>query len=411
MSAATVTIAEDRPAQGQKPRDLSIDYLRTTITVLVVLHHTMLAYCTWAVQPSSNLFHTIVPLVDVTRWRFFDHVVSFDDHFQMVLMFFISGLFVPSSIRKHSTTEFLRDRCLRLGLPFIFTVVVLNPIGFYAPWRIIGHTTGFSDMYRQLAGRGFSPGPAWFLWVLLLFDFMLALTLPVLSQALKLAPGLWTAQSFEKVARLCRNQPLLVACLMFVASVAVYLPMLVHYGFGNWKELVTTPFTYQIARFYLYLLWFCFGALVGASGVTRGLLDRDGALARRWPYWLACGLLAFIAAEFVPGWLWQHHILVAHMRTPPALLWVTSCVASCFALLALFIGVSWQPRRWMLSLNRSAYGLYLVHAVFIMWLQRLFFGSPLHPFLKAAIIFVATVLLGWLTTQLALRLPKVKTII
>src|SRR5271167_675500 len=110
-------------------RDLSIDYLRTTLTLMVLAHHSCLAYTSWARFDAQQAFWaSTAPVVDVTRWAFFDYAENFNDVFFMSLMFFVSGLFVYPALRRHGTARFIRDRFLRLGVPFAFAVTLLMPI-------------------------------------------------------------------------------------------------------------------------------------------------------------------------------------------------------------------------------------------------------------------------------------------
>ena len=80
-------------------RDLSIDYLRTTLTLMVLGHHSSLAYTTFAHFDKQHMFRSTAPVVDVTRWVFFDYAENFNDVFFMSLMFFVSGLFVYPALR------------------------------------------------------------------------------------------------------------------------------------------------------------------------------------------------------------------------------------------------------------------------------------------------------------------------
>jgi hypothetical protein len=75
-------------------RDLSIDYLRTTLTLMVLAHHSSLAYTSWAFFDREHIFRSTAPVVDTMRWAFFDYAENFNDVFFMSLMFFVSGLFV-----------------------------------------------------------------------------------------------------------------------------------------------------------------------------------------------------------------------------------------------------------------------------------------------------------------------------
>ena len=167
-------------------RDTSIDYLRTTLT-LMVRHHSSLAYTTFAHFDRQELTRSTAPVVDITRWAFLDYAENFNDVFFMSLMFFLSGLFVYPALRHHGSFRFIRDRFLRLGLPFAFCVAVLMPVAYYASWQLTGRDLGFSDFYHRLAASGFAAGPPWFIWVLLFFDVMLALLWAPLQRYISIA--------------------------------------------------------------------------------------------------------------------------------------------------------------------------------------------------------------------------------
>jgi hypothetical protein len=65
----------------------------------------------------------------------------------------------------------------------------------------------------------------------------------------------------------------------------------------------------------------------------------------------------------------------------------------------------------MLSLSRSAYIMYLVHYVYITWMQRLLLYRPIPVVFKFLFVFLATTFLSWLTAQFLLRIPKLKSIL
>ena len=112
LRVATIAIPGGDLAQVEQPRirDLSIDYLRTTLTLMVLAHHSCLAYTSWVFFDKQDSFRSTAPVVDATRWAFFDYAENFNDVFFMSLMFFISGLFVYPALRKHGTFRFIRDR-------------------------------------------------------------------------------------------------------------------------------------------------------------------------------------------------------------------------------------------------------------------------------------------------------------
>jgi hypothetical protein len=57
------------------------------------------------------------------------------------------------------------------------------------------------------------------------------------------------------------------------------------------------------------------------------------------------------------------------------------------------------------SLSRSAYIVYLVYYVYVLWLQRAFMAVDIHVGLKFLIVLTGTVLFSWLTAQCLLGIP------
>jgi hypothetical protein len=369
---------------------------------MVLAHHSSLAYTTFAHFDKQDPARSTAPVVDTMRWAFLDYAENFNDVFFMSLMFFVSGLFVFPALRRHGVFGFLRDRVLRLGVPFAFAVLFLMPVAYYASWQLAGRSKGFVDFYQLLARSGFAAGPPWFIWVLLLFDVVLAVTLVPLQRWIP-AAGRWM--------KCLACHPFAAFLGMFLLAAVAYVPLLFRYGFGTWTNFVTPPFSFQVPRIGLHALWFAFGFLAGAPDYSEGLLARDGRLARRWSLWTAGCVLAYNALWFLPRWSVVRQLSGPDQRMLEALLWVASCVASCFAFLALFRGVAMTSRQWMNSLSRSAYVMYLVHYVYITWTQRLILDRPIHASLKFAFVFLATTLLSWLTAQALLRIPRLKTIL
>jgi len=60
---------------------------------------------------------------------------AWQDVYLMALMSFLSALFTwPSLVRKRAR-KFLTDRLLRLGVPFVFAVLVVMPLALYPVYR------------------------------------------------------------------------------------------------------------------------------------------------------------------------------------------------------------------------------------------------------------------------------------
>src|ERR1700758_4050146 len=87
-------------------RVTALDRARTFITLLVLLHHSVVNYTHFGTG-------------DRARWLGFDLIVLFNDSFFMACMFFISGLFVHDSLTRRGPANFIGSRAWRLGIPYL----------------------------------------------------------------------------------------------------------------------------------------------------------------------------------------------------------------------------------------------------------------------------------------------------
>ena len=115
----------------QAQRIVAFDYLRGLIVVLVVLHHSVLAYCRFSHFDRVDYLLSSAPIVDTSKWLGFDLIVLFNDNYFMPLMFLLSGLFVWPSLTRKASLTYCRDRLLRLGVPFVVVVISLMPLAYY----------------------------------------------------------------------------------------------------------------------------------------------------------------------------------------------------------------------------------------------------------------------------------------
>ena len=63
------------------------------------------------------------------------------------------------------------------------------------------------------------------------------------------------------------------------------------------------------------------------------------------------------------------------------------------------------------SLSRSAYIIYIVHYVYVLWLQRALMGVSVHASLKFLAVFTVATLLSWLTAQCLLGFPWLRRVL
>ncbi|HQA83489.1 MAG TPA: acyltransferase family protein [Syntrophales bacterium] len=364
-------------------RNLAIDYLRSGVTILVVVHHAALAYATFSHYDPVLYLRSTAPVVDKLRWMPFDLLVGFNDMFFMPLMFLISGLFVTPSLERKGCGRFLLDRTKRLGIPFIISAMVLSPLAFYPSWLLSDAVSRGEFLPGFFDGNNWTPGPAWFLWLLLAFSGVVAVVY-------RLRPNLVKEWSFFP-----SSSRGLVGIFLAMSLMTTVFPSLFILP-ESWTR-VWGPFVFQTWRLLLYFAWFVLGVMLGAA-TTKISLSRDNL--KPWPLWLVLGILAFVAVLPVmraecfadmPQWF---------MKAIPAIAYSFCCTFTSLALLGFAHSFFRTARPLADSLAANAYGIYVFHYGFVTWIQFYLLPKPMPAALKFLLTVSVALTASWLLTSL-----------
>jgi peptidoglycan/LPS O-acetylase OafA/YrhL len=370
---------------------LALDNLRGYVILMVLAFHSFVAYM--ASQPLSAppfdappydwMAH---PIIDSDRWLGFDLFGAFQFLHLMQLMFFLSGLFVWPSLMRKGMATFLRDRVVRLGVPFVVGVFLLMPVAYFPVYRVSAVDPSWSGFWSQWIALPFWPsGPIWFLWFILVLNVV--------------AAGLyWLApRSGELLGRLSAyagNHPERFFISLVIISALAYLPLAALFEPWQWVEL--GPFAIQPSLAPQYAVYFLAGLAVGAPGIDQGLLRSDAMLAQRWALWLVGAFAAFVlwivsAALIAKG----HDGALPGLRIARELGVILFAASACFASAAFFLRFAAMRRRILGSISENAYGIYLFHYVFVIWTQYALLDVPMPAVAKGAIVLSVTLALSW----------------
>ena len=181
----------------------------------------------------------------------------------MTLMFFLSGLFVPSSLAGKGSWKFLSDRLLRIGLPMALAVIFLAPLAYYPAYRTTAIRPG-AYLEHWLALPFWPCGPQWFLGELLAFTILVAAAYQFLGLGSASCPvGGPCGQSSGAVR--CRSGDDLRGGLRSPDAGLFAVRMGEH-----------RSHQFQPSRPLHYLVYFLAGVAVGTYGLDRGVLDATG---------------------------------------------------------------------------------------------------------------------------------------
>ena len=133
--------------------------------------------------------------------------------FLIALLFLVAGLLTPSSLQRKGTARFLGDRLLRLGVPFVVYVLLVQPTLNYALQHPLGAAPG--SYWAEYLGSGrLDTGPLWFVGVLLVFSVGYAgwsnfwewpACIAVFALGISASRQGWVATVPERLARQCRD--------------------------------------------------------------------------------------------------------------------------------------------------------------------------------------------------------------
>jgi len=366
------------PAQ---PRDHGLDRLRVAVILLVVLLHASLSYMVappkwwYVLDPRQSLFFTgLVLVVDVPI---------------MLIMFFLAGYFAFPSLQKRGPVGFLRDKAVRIGIPWVFGTLVLAPPTAYLIYYSRHFPVSLGAFWRtDFWGKAYQQSVYWYLGVLLLC-FVLTAALSAASPRF----AAWKARTVQP------KGALLLAFVLALAAASLLItgPC----TFDTWTH--NYVLVYQPARVPLYFGYFGLGLCASRQRwFTPGGYRPDPGL------WTSLGALSGLA------------YLVWRLRVPPtvttlgartvtALLFNGFCFAALLAGVALCQSGSGGEHPWWRSQARNAYGIYYLHPLVLYPLALLLVPFPVAIFIKAAAITLAAYLACWgLSAAVLLRAPGLR---
>ena len=382
----SATSADVRAGPKVKVRNLALDRIRTFLILVVLLHH--------AVIPYTYFGHT-----DPKSWIGFDAIVLATDSFFMAMFFFLSGLFVWPGLVRKGPQLYLKDRLLRLGLPFAIAALTVIPIAYYAIALRESPNLGFAAFWWKTVTVGPWPsGPLWFLWVLLAFDV-------VASLSYFISPKL--IDTINRLSLRGYERPAIFFAVMVAGTALLYIPLRVYFGPGRWFAL--GPFAVQSSRILLYPAYFFLGAGIGAANFGRGLLSPDGRLAKSGGGWIIATLVPYSLMwgliYIKRGILGNPEWLPAWYEASYGLFFAAFSAAILFAICAYFLRFKRDGWSILDPMQPDAYGMFLVHYPIVLWLQYWLFDIGIPAIAKAAVAFVLTVILSWAATEALRKIP------
>jgi glucan biosynthesis protein C len=360
-----------RAASGS-PRYHSLDALRGTMMLLGIYLHATVAFSR----------HGSWPWKDGSTTGVFDLSLGVVHVFRMPVFYVIAGFFAALLVKQRGTWGFLRNRMVRILVPFAAGWMVLFPLVA----ALVTVATNLEEpgtipvKYFQFFSSGevrrhLDPMHLWFLEYLLIFY---ALTVAVIPLARRLpALGGEVERAFRGVV---------VSPLGPLVLAAITVPTLSLMQEGTLDD--PSGFVPEARIALTYLVFFAFGCLLYRNADLLSTLRRRPRLPVSLALALAAALLGFY-------FIWQRE---QSMESQAAVWYLGSAWfvglsmwLFVFGFTGLFLRFFERPVPWIRYLSDSSYWLYLMHMPVLLVFQIAVAGTGWTPAVKALLVLAASV--------------------
>jgi fucose 4-O-acetylase-like acetyltransferase len=233
-----------------KTRVYFLDNLRTFLILLVVVLHAGMTY--------EQGFDAFWVVSDPAKWNPIALVRMYLDLFVMFMLFFISGYFIPNSVKNKSIWEFIKSKFKRIMFPWFIAVFTLIPaykaIFLFArglpqeDWFSYFHI--FERVGTDLAFFANNPTQNWLWFLPILFLFQVIYIGLARINMLKIKISLKSA-----------------VALIFIVGV-IYSMVISEAGLKGWTH--SALFDFQNERLLIYFMSFLLGSLCKKLNVFAG---------------------------------------------------------------------------------------------------------------------------------------------
>jgi len=388
-------------AESKGIRYLFLDNIKVLFTIIVIFWHTMVTYFEvgWWYYKESN---PVDPFSDI----FFLLITSIGGVFQTSLLglfFLLGGYFTPRSYDRKGVRSFWKERLIRLGIPLLLYIVVINPIMIYIlsklgilPWSTNPMLQGtFLDYYfsRFLSWEDFINfisfgGPMWFLRLLLIFTVVYTFW----RQITKLSS---VQRKIPKELSIPRYPYLLIlaiglGCLTFL--IRIVFPIDVRPLEIPWGQLIQYLMMFSIGVICIRYLWF---EKMTKKHVKIWLITIIISLV---VIYIDFFIAIAIEVDFVDfsGGANIHAFLFALVDN-------VICMGVIFVLIKVFYAKFNKQGPILRNLSTSAYHMYLLHPLILVTVSLGFASLRLYPYIKLAIVFPLAVIICYLLSHYVLE--------
>jgi len=357
------------------PRLNFLDNLRTFIIFIVIVYHAGFVY-QWSL--ANNWL-----VVDPVKIDSLGLVGMYLNTFVMYILFFISGYFIPKSVKNKSTWEFLKSKFKRIYLPWLIAVFTLIPaykaIFLHSrglpqeEWYSYFHFFKRAGSNLSLFSNDLSQNWLWFLPILFLFQILyLVLSKSKLSSVdISLKMGV---------------------LLTFVIGV-IYSMIISIVGLKGWT--LTALLDFQNERLLVYFIVFLLGALCYKHDVfnTEERSKKYIAIFNI-ILWIALTIFTIVALNLFFNLIDPARNFYFISRTIDRLFYYSTEIITMISFIYIFVdlfkfNIKSSGKIWT-ELNKNSYYVYIIHMIVIGLIALILVPMVIPTILKYFILIIFT---------------------
>jgi peptidoglycan/LPS O-acetylase OafA/YrhL len=361
-------------------REEWVDNLRVFVIALVIIVHTATGYVTdiagWYYDDeltTSELWNSVVGAV-----------AGLGAFFALGPLFVLAGWFSARSVARRGPAGFARSRLIRLGVPLVLFVLIIQPLTDY-----IGNWWDEPDRTFASFLRETEVGAMWFVTALLCFSLVYALK--------------------EAVRPTNLEQRTLRTALLFAVGSAIAVG-----SFVTWQFWTIEAEVFMNVRFGEWAQGAGLFAL-GVVGANEGWIERlPATLTHRLGQLAAVGMVALFLLFGVSLAPEGDEDIALGVDVPTALFaLLDGVIAVCFSLWF----ITWMRRRWpthgplVAKAGRASYATYFIHPLVITLVMMSLAWLPLVPEFKFLLVAPLAVVACYAVGYALTRLPGVSKVL
>lgn len=360
---------------------LWVHNLRSCMILLGLLCHSVFPYMLISKTKIKRYADSFFIVADEHKWFVSDICALLIDTFAMPTLFIIAGFFLKKSLKEKGYSAFVKNKAKRLYVPFLIIGLPTVLLGYFTGYIISNGDFNFANHIVDFVFVQKIPiGHTWFISLLFFYCLFFATTYSYLENA--------CSYLFKYLKN--KNGVLIIALVILILTIS-YAPLSYVLGMNSWMELGL--FDFQMNTFFYYYVYLLVGSFLYETNFVT-----SNNRSSKWGVWLCISILSFVllalSYDTLNGDLFSINPLAPSGYT--LLLRPLTASLFCGFFIVFFKKHMNFSNSLLNALHNRSYAIYLVHFVFIFWVQYLLLDIGISPVFKILIVFITTFLLSWL---------------